>query len=390
MLKKTVKKLVVLFYRVFCHLVCVDGKLVVFDSDMGKNYSGSPRAIYEKLIQVDKEHRFRPVWVFTRAALGSGMEDKPDCRIVVYGSLRYYYLMSRAGIWVFDTRHEKYLVKKKKTFYIQTWHGTPLKKLGLDMDVFNMAGEHRDAADYKDDILHESAKWDLLLSSSRFTSETFRRCFGYKGEVLECGYPRNDCLFEEGAAGPRDRKVILYAPTWRDNRYAGDGWYGYEPVLDIALMEKALSDHYRLVVKLHYLVKKDMSLFPQECIRSGFLTVVGNETDIAQLYRQADLLITDYSSVMFDFANLHRPMYFFAYDLEEYREQLRGFYFDFEKEAPGPIVTTTGELIDAIREAKESVRVEDFVSEYNTFEDGHASERVAERILHTDEGSYNP
>lgn len=413
MIKAVLKKMVVAFYRVFCHLVPVDPDLVVFDSDMGKNYSGSPRAIYEQLQRTKEGGRLRPVWVFTRAALGHGIDDMPKCRVVVYGSLSYYFLMARAGVWIFDTRHEGYLVKKKKVFYVQTWHGTPLKKLGLDMDVFGMAGELSGNADttkaaerYKKEILKESAKWDLLISSSSFTTEAFRSCFGYTGEILECGYPRNDCLFEQPAQKMSDAtgtdvsesgsegnkhtgdksgsQVILYAPTWRDDCYEGDGWYGYEPELDIRQLEKALAPDYRLVVKLHYLVKADMTKFPKECIDSGFLTVVGNERDIAGLYGEADILVTDYSSVMFDWANLHRPMYFFTYDLEKYREKLRGFYFDFEKEAPGPLCATTQELIDSIKNGSGTDGTDaynGFIARYNTFEDGHASQKVIERIL---------
>ncbi|MCR5829369.1 MAG: CDP-glycerol glycerophosphotransferase family protein [Lachnospiraceae bacterium] len=430
MIKKIVKGLAVTAYRCLTHLIPTKKGLVVFDSFMGKSYSGSVRAIYERMEKHRGSFSFEPVWVFTREALRKGLAASPDCRIVTYGTFSYYILMSRASVWVFDTRHEGYLVKKRSQRYVQTWHGTPLKKLGADIDTFSMKAENADdekyrekaLLKYKDKVAQESAKWDVLLSASPFTTKVFRSCFSYKGEILECGYPRNDVLFQINNAGasaagdtvepedtkdrepedtkdrepadtkdrePGKKKNILYAPTWRDDVYSGEGWwYGYEPSLDIEALEKALGGEWTLTVKLHYLVKSDADAFPKSAIESGFLRIARSSEDMAGLLKEADVLITDYSSVMFDYALLERPMFFYAYDLERYRDKLRGWYFDFEQEAPGPISRDTDSLIKDIvslgtdRELTEKWqdKRKAFRDKFASFEDGHASECVAKKI----------
>ncbi|MBO4762720.1 MAG: CDP-glycerol glycerophosphotransferase family protein [Lachnospiraceae bacterium] len=406
MVKRFVKALVVAVYRCLTHLIPVKKGLVVFDSFMGKSYSGSVRAVYEWMRDNKPDKPYVPVWVFTREALRKGLPGMPDCRIVTYGTISYYILMSRARVWVFDTRHEGYLVRKKSQRYIQTWHGTPLKKLGADIETFSMKAEtgndaaaREDAgkalAKYKSKVAAESAKWNVLLSASPFTTEVFRRCFSYDGEVLECGYPRNDVLFagKERASGSptgdTPKKTLLYAPTWRDDVHSGEGWwYGYTPSLDIEALEKALGNEWKLVVKLHYLVKCDKDAFPASCIKSGFLRVADSSEDIAGLFAEADALITDYSSVMFDYALLDRPMFFYTYDLERYRDELRGWYFDFEKEAPGPLSRDTESLINDIKDLSEggpeSLKWQEkrraFKERFAGFEDGHASERTARKL----------
>lgn len=400
------KALVVAVYRCLTHLIPVKKGLVVFDSFMGKSYSGSVRAVYEWMRDNKPDKPYVPVWVFTREALRKGLPGMPDCRIVTYGTISYYILMSRARVWVFDTRHEGYLVRKKSQRYIQTWHGTPLKKLGADIETFSMKAEtgsdavaREDAgkalAKYKSKVAAESAKWNVLLSASPFTTEVFRRCFSYDGEVLECGYPRNDVLFagkeraSGSSAGDISKKTLLYAPTWRDDVHSGEGWwYGYTPSLDIEALEKALGNEWKLVVKLHYLVKCDKDAFPASCIDSGFLRVADSSEDIAGLFAEADALITDYSSVMFDYALLDRPMFFYTYDLERYRDELRGWYFDFEKEAPGPLSRDTESLINDIKDLSEggpeSLKWQEkrraFKERFAGFEDGHASERTARKL----------
>ena len=392
------------------HLIPRKKGLVVFDSFMGKSYSGSVRAVYEWMRDHKREKPYTPVWVFTREALRKGLDEMPDSRVVTYGTISYYILMSRASVWVFDTRHEGYLVKKKNRHYIQTWHGTPLKKLGADIETFSMKAEkphergtvktaESAAADrgavkalekYRKKVAAESAKWDVLLSASPFTTEVFRRCFSYDGEILECGYPRNDVLFKKSATpDATGKKTLLYAPTWRDDVHSGEGWwYGYTPNLDIEALEKALGNEWKLVVKLHYLVKCDRDAFPAGCIERGFLRVADSTEDIAGLFAEADALITDYSSVMFDYALLDRPMFFYTYDLERYRDELRGWYFDFEKEAPGPLSKDTEGLIKDIKalseNGPETLRWQEkrraFRERYAGFEDGHASERTAEKL----------
>ena len=145
---------------------------------------------------------------------------------------------------------------------------------------------------------------------------------------------------------PKGKKVLLYAPTWRDNEYHRRSIYKFVTAMDFDLLREKLSEEYVIIVKYHYLVVRKFDWLDYE----GFVYSFRAETDIANLYLVSDILITDYSSVMFDYSILNRPMFFFMYDLESYRDKLRGFYFDILNEIPGPISKTTEKLISDIEE----------------------------------------
>lgn len=382
-LKRAAKKLVLACYSFLAHVLPVRKRTVVFMSSLGRNYTGNPRAICEKLSELGLTDKFRCYYIFDepehfRDELPQGVRALKNAR------LRYYAVMAAAGVWVSDTRFQNYMIKRKKTVYIQTWHGTPLKKLGLDLDALHMAGDET-LAEYKEAFRKNAATWDYLISQNPFSTEVFRRAFDFHGTMLEIGYPRNDRLVRaEGDACaalrerlglPSDKKVMLYAPTWRDDAFYNERDYRFETELDFGKMRQAFGKEYVLVVKYHYMVREraDWNRYP------GFVYTAADDVDIAELYLLSDLLITDYSSVMFDYSLLKRPMYFFAYDLENYRDALRGFYFDFEAEAPGPVVTTTDGLVAVI--AAGGVcreRYERFCAKYNPYDDGRAAEKVVE------------
>lgn len=184
---------------------------------------------------------------------------------------------------------------------------------------------------------------------------------------------------------PENKKIILYAPTWRDNDYYGKGNYKFQLKLDFDKLQEELSRDYVIIVKYHYLVSSEIDW----SVYKGFVYDFGRADDIAELYLVSDMLITDYSSVMFDYSLLMRPMFFYCYDLEEYRDELRGFYFDFEAEAPGPISQTTEELIEDIKNYKAeeyTMKYQAYHEKFNAVDDGHASERIVgliEDIVHS-------
>ena len=282
-----------------------------------------------------------------------------------------------------------YIVKRKKTTYIQTWHGTPLKKLALDMEDVSMAGESSIEL-YKQNFEKNTSRWDYLISQNQYSSEIFRRAFRFHKEILEIGYPRNDILFQKNDVAsiielkkelklPLDKKIILYAPTWRDDEYYGLGKYKFTSKLDFQLAKEQLNEEYVFIVKYHYLVQDQIDWSEYK----GFVYEFDKTYDISTLYLVADMLITDYSSVMFDYSILSRPMFFFAYDLEKYKNQLRGFYFDIMTEVPGPIVTTTAELLNEIQNYKPEAyqdKYQAFHLKFNHADCGMASRRVVELI----------
>lgn len=379
------KQIVVVFYYVMCHLCPVRKHRIVFDSSLGKSYAGNPKHIYECLMVNGYDLIWDCIWFYEKEKYNiPGMS-----RQVRYGRLRYLYYMASAKVWVFDSRQPEFLVRRKGTYYIQTWHGTPLKKLALDMEDVFMVGE-KDIDTYKEHFTKNVHTWDYLISQNQFSSSTFRRAFDFQKDMLEIGYPRNDILFRENTEEgvrlyrrklglPKDKKIILYAPTWRDDEFSEDDKYEFRPQISFEKLQEELGDEYIMIVKYHYLIMDAVDWSPYE----GFIYHFDQSRDIAELFLVADILVTDYSSVMFDYSILKRPMFFFAYDFYKYKNELRGFYFSYSKEMPGPISTTTEELIEDIRNYRAEEyeeRYKSFMEKYNTLDDGMASERVLDLL----------
>ncbi|MDF2542708.1 MAG: hypothetical protein K0S47_2426 [Herbinix sp.] len=318
---------------------------ILFESFFGKNYSDSPKYIYEYLAK-NYPGKYKFIWVI----------DKKNTKIpfkhtkIKRFSLRYSYYLARCKYFVFNGRQPDWMKKRKDSVFLETWHGTPLKKLVFDQDDISSANPK-----YKEQVYKQSRVWDYLIAPNAFSSEVFRRCFIYDKAMLDTGYPRNDILHakdrDEIASKirkklniPKDKKTILYAPTWRDDEFYAKGQYKFELHLDLAYLREKLGDQYVLLLRTHYFIADSLDVSSL----GGFAVNVSKYDDISELYLISDILITDYSSVFFDYANLRRPMLFFTYDLEKYRDVLRGFYIDIEKEVPGPLVFTTEEVADAI------------------------------------------
>ena len=195
--------------------------------------------------------------------------------------------------------------------------------------------------------------------------------------VQTCALPI--CLYRRKLGLPKDKKIILYAPTWRDDEFSEDDKYEFRPQISFEKLQEELGDEYIMIVKYHYLIMDAVDWSPYE----GFIYHFDQSRDIAELFLVADILVTDYSSVMFDYSILKRPMFFFAYDFYKYKNELRGFYFSYSKEMPGPISTTTEELIEDIRNYRAEEyeeRYKSFMEKYNTLDDGMASERVLDLL----------
>ena len=379
--RKCLRKAAIVWYRVINILLPVKQKRIVFSSSIGKSYSGNPRYIYEFVVKQRFDEVWECIWFYEKEPF-----DIPGhVRQVKYRSLAYLRYMATARLWVFDGRQPAFLRRRPGTWYIQTWHGTPLKKLGLDLDAVFMSGG-LSLETYKKNFSDNAHTWDFLISQNPFSTETFRRCFDFRGKMLEYGYPRNDILFRKNTPDfinqkrrelgvPDGKRVLLYAPTWRDDEFTGEQKYSFRPAMDFDRMMEALRDEWVMLVKYHYLIQDAIDWTPYE----GFVLPFDQSGDIAELYLVSDALITDYSSVMFDYSILGRPMYFFAYDLDKYANTLRGFYFDYEEEMPGPIVKTTDDLITAITDHDPAVydlRYQKFREKYNPFDDGRACTHI--------------
>lgn len=384
------KKLFVIIYKLIFQLVGLfpaNKKLIMFESFLGKQFSDNPRALYEYI--KENHPQFKLYWSVDSKLIQNFKEK--DIRVVPRFSIKWLFLMATAKYWISNSRMPIWIPKPKHTTYIQTWHGTPLKKLAMDIQEVYMPGT--DTENYKNEFLKEAANWDYLVSPNAYSTEIFRRAFAYKNEILETGYPRNDYLYEVNNEEsisiikknhdiPLDKKIILYAPTWRDDQYDEIGKYKFDLELDLARLKETLGEEYIIVLRLHYLVASKLELSGYE----GFVYDFSQHEDIRELYMISDLLITDYSSVFFDFANLKRPMIFFVYDIEDYRDRLRGFYFDFEEKAPGPLVKTTEEVISEIQKFEADgfavpPNFDEFYNRFCAWEDGQASKRVVDEVI---------
>ncbi|MGG1572268.1 bifunctional glycosyltransferase/CDP-glycerol:glycerophosphate glycerophosphotransferase [Fictibacillus sp. NRS-1165] len=375
------RKIFLVLYRSLFIRLPLKEKTVVFESFLGKNYSDSPKYIYEEMLKSKKGYKF--VWIFNEKRKIPG-----NARQVKRFSLAYYYYLATSKYWVSNSRLPMHLDKRPGNIYLQTWHGTPLKRLVFDMNDVYSANP-----DYKKHFYKQSRRWDYLIAANQYSSEIFRSAFKYEKEMLEFGYPRNDILHdadrEEKAQQvkpqlglPLDKKVILYAPTWRDDDYYESGKYKFQLRLDLEEMKQRLGDEYVILLRMHYFIADNIDTAGAE----GFAYNFSKHNDIAELYLISDLLITDYSSVFFDYANLQRPILFYTYDLEKYRDTLRGFYIDMEKEVPGPLLRDSSEVISSIKnidivKKQYKENYDRFYDKYCSWENGNATQRVIERVF---------
>ena len=354
---------------------------VLFVSWNGKQCTDNPRGIAEELRRRGDDRE--QLWVVNdySAAVPAGG------RALLSGTEEYFEALARCKYIVANDDMQPFFRKRDGQIYLQTWHGTPLKRIGFDIGKPQFASGTAYFEHLRDDV----AKWDMLLSQNPFSTPILRRAFRFDGEICEYGYPRNDLLARsDGAAAgirrrlgiPAGKRVVLYAPTWRDNQFYASGRYRFDLRLDLERAWEVLGPDYVILVRGHHHLANDV----QSGSRPGFTMNVTGYPDIAELFLISDVLITDYSSVMFDFAATGRPMIFFTYDLAAYRDQLRGFYFDLAAEAPGPLLATSEEVLAAVAEADTAAsRYADayqaFASRYCPLDDGKAGARVCDRLF---------
>lgn len=365
----------------------VSNKTIVFETFGGKNYSDSPKYIYEYMQKYYPYYNY--IWVLKNPAKtyvpGNATKVKK-------GSKAYYEAYSKAHYWVTNARPPLYINKKENQTYIQTWHGTPLKRLANDMKVVRMPGTTTPA--YKRNFREETERWDYLVSPNRYSTEIFESAFWMdRDRVLEIGYPRNDVLvnrqndteylkdIREKLNIPKDKKVITYAPTWRDDEFIKKGQYLFNLKIDLDNLYKQLGDDYVILLRMHYLIANALDLSGYE----NFAIDVSDYDDVSEIFLISDALITDYSSVMFDYGILKRPQFFFAYDIEKYGKGLRGFYMDYHNDLPGPIFTDAHKLAESLKDlpkvqAEYQDKIDAFYNRFCSIENGKASEYIGELI----------
>ena len=323
-------------FRVIGIFVRKNNEAILFQSLIGKNYGDSPKVLYDAIRKDDAFKGYSFYWAF----------DDPDsfevdnAQKIKLNSIKYFITALKTRVWITNVNIERGLhFKPKGTIYLNTWHGcAPLK-------VDGNAQKNRNDYDFSD--------VDIFCSNSEWQDEIFVKYYRAKKEsIIRCGMPRNDALYKvdlqeiEGLRKrfgiPEGKKVILYAPTWRESSNIGNDRV-IKPPIDIRHWEEELAEEYVILFRMHHLTTKVMNIEYNSFVRD----CSGPMYDINDLMKMADILITDYSSTLTDFAILERPVLFFAYDYEEYYKT-RGLYMRLEELLPGCVCLDENELLDHI------------------------------------------
>lgn len=378
-------------YLPFCLTVKTDDKMIFLEAYMGRQYSCSPKAIYLHMLGDKDFEGYTFVWAFKNPVDFDFLKENKNTLLIKSGGREYFKYLAKAKYWVVNSRINEAVIKKSNQVYVQCWHGTPLKRLGYDIDAKN-GNAMNSVKDIRYKHRVDSKRYTYMLSPSAFCSEKFASAFNLKDKsiIKEIGYPRNDYLYTYTQNDvdriktelniPIDKKVILYAPTWRDNQHDTAKGYTYTLHIDFDYLRKMLGDEYVILFRSHYFIANYIDLSRYE----GFVFNVSQYNDINELYVISDLLVTDYSSVFFDYANLKRPMLFYMYDFKEYKNEMRDFYIDVA-ELPGPITETEKELVQEILSLdnypeKYGKKYIDFYNKYDYLDDGKAAARAAELL----------
>jgi CDP-glycerol glycerophosphotransferase len=351
---------------------------IVYTAFSGR-FCDNPRALFEELSVRAPGHEH--LWLAApahRHGFPAGVQTVP------FGTSECVEALEAADVLISNDHVPLDWNKQPGTVYLQTWHGTPLKRIHHDV---LWAPEGR--LEYLD---QDVARWDHLLSPNHASTERLREAFGLSGQIHETGYPRNDLLSSPRSAEvradvrgrleiPDGVTAVLYAPTWRDDQVFAADQPDFTLQLDLEDFTRRLGADHVLLLRVHNLVADRLVVPDGAPVRD-----VSDFPDVRDLYAAADVLVTDYSSTMFDFAVTGRPILHFTYDLENYRDHLRGFYFDLAASAPGPLLRTSADVVGALLDLDQVVaeHKDAYAAFRQTFchlEDGHATERVIDRIL---------
>lgn len=354
---------------------------VVYASFDGRQCSDSPLAVYRELVRrgAPVEH----LWV-----VQDGRCEAPGGVTVLREGSREHHEALATARWVVANDHfPAWFTRREDQVCLQTWHGVPLKRLGLEVPEFRQTNRG-----FQRRWNQQSTNWQYVVSPDPVSTPILRRAYAIEGEILETGLPRDDVLAapgrEERAAAVRRRlglpegaPVALYAPTYRDHVVDRRGLHPLDLQLDVERVRAALGPDAVLLFRRHHDVVGPVPEDPDGRVRD-----VSGYRDATELLLAADVLITDYSSILFDFAITGRPMLFHAHDLEAYAEEIRGFSIDFAATVPGPVLRTSEEVaaaiadLDAVR-AAHAARYAAFQATFCALADGRATERVVDRVF---------
>lgn len=399
-IKEFLRQLMLLYKRFLYGIAKImekpDEKTVIFEAFQGRYVACNPKAIFEEMKNDKKYKDYKLIWSL-RNTERADLTGK-NTSVVKFESFQYYRALAKAKYWIFNSNTRPFLKPRAEQVFVQTWHGTPLKKIGCDVEKNGNAMTK--FSQINNIYTEESKKISYMISPSAYCTEKFISAFHMRDvnkedKVLTTGYPRNDFLFKATKEDcerikkelviPKGKKVILYAPTFRDNKYSAAAGFELANYIDFDKAKECLGDEYVILFRAHYFISQRLDIGDYE----GFVYDVSKVEDINTLYVISDMLITDYSSVFFDYANLKRPIIFFMVDYHEYKNNLRDFYFDIEQ-LPGPVVKKQEEVFEYVKKFSKGFTVNEkyccFNDKYNYLDGPSTSKKVLDMII---ESEYN-
>lgn len=342
---------------------------VFLESFRGRSASCNPLGIDRAIAEMrPSTHRY---W----SVVDGSVPVPDDSTRLIEGSHEWWRVRGSARVLVVNDWLRKRFRKRPHQHVLQTWHGSTLKHLARDRPDAGL--RTRIAA------TREGRRWDTVLAQNEYSAEHLASAYAFRGPVWVDGYPRNDVLIDtDRATEVRERlglagskRVVLYAPTWREDRAT------MVDHLDVAEFARSLGPDHVLLVRGHSSTWEHGS----DHAAPGLVDVT-SYPDVSDLLLVADVLVTDYSSVMFDWVSTGRPIVFFVPDLPRYREELRGFYTDLLADAPGPVIETAADLLDEVLHADErrpehADTVRAWQQRFTAHDDGEAGRRVVQRMI---------
>ena len=357
-----------------CYPFKIKKNKVVFRNFGGKGYSDNPKYIADEIIR--RGYKYDMVWL-----VNEFYDEIPSSiRQVKNATLKCAYEMSTAKVIIINTKDALTCFKKKNQYLIQTWHSTYGPKY-VEKDALDTLPAY-----YIKDSMENSAETDLFLSPCKLQTEEFRHAFWCECEIMPSGIPRNDVYFNYSPAQinsvkkelgiPSEAKIIIYAPTFRDDHSTE-----VYSLLDFAKIRKFLEERFGgdwyVLIRLHPGIQFDVNF---KFDFNDHIINVSGYSDIQELLIASTLLITDYSSIMFDFYLLKKPVFLFTPDVDSPSIRgLRPMFYEF----PFVHCKTQEELLSAIttfREKDYQDKVMEFEERFHSYDDGHAAERVVDRM----------
>ncbi|AWZ49470.1 hypothetical protein C3495_11880 [Clostridiaceae bacterium 14S0207] len=345
---------------------------IILECDYGKGFFGNLLYIYK---QIKEEKMPLEIIIPINSGVRIDIQEDNNTKIVKTKTLKHLYYLATSKYWITNNHYYHFLPKPKGTIMINTWHALgAFKKFGIDSAKTEKERER---------FIKDSKNIDYLLVSSKELKGIYSKALNVEEtKILSLGIPRTDILFDSNHMEAvkeeffnvhtelKKKNIILYAPTFRDNEKEY-----FNMQLDLKLLKENLGDGSVILLKLHPIIRHKFEI-PKGL--EDFIIDV-SKVNINKLMIISDILITDYSSIIFEYSLLDKPIIFFAYDYEKYKNNLRNFYFGYEEFIPGKMLRTSEEVLNEIQESMEGSYNKELIREFSKrfceYTDGKSTKR---------------